>query len=53
MLAMMAADSSPSRPEITSSWVVLLMTFFVELYTMASSLPSALVMEEFKVWANF
>lgn len=44
----MAAASSPSRPEMTSFWVVLLMIFFVELYTMVSRRLSALEMEEFR-----
>ena len=53
MFFIMAAASSPSRPEMTSFWVVLLMIFFVELYTMVSRRLSALEMEEFRVWANF
>ena len=53
MLLRIAWDNAPFRPEITSSWVVLLMTFLVELYTMASRRLSAPEMEPFRVWANF
>ena len=51
-MLMIAAESAPLRPEMTSSCVVLLMTFFVELYTMASRRPSAAEIEQFKVCAN-
>ena len=45
--------SSPSRPEMTSSWVRLLMTFFRELYTLELMRDSAFWVEPLKFWMNF